>query len=414
MKLPSYIHTVTTLLLIFFMIPIFTPCLCAETKNKIEQVLRERDAVLVRDLTRNTPLISINEDKLLIPASILKILTSLVVIDALGLDHRFKTEFFLDRDFNLTIKGYGDPLLLSETIPGIVEQLGDRFQTVNDIILDDTYFTSPITIPGAAKSSIQPYDAPNGALCVNFNTVFFKKDLYGRYISAEPQTPLLPFVLNRISRSSLNEGRIILADENHEFLLYAGHLFNHFLQEKGIKTKGTIRIGSVDPKRDKLILEYRSHFELPDIITRMLYFSNNFSANQLLIAAGAAKYGCPGTLQKGVRAVLEYSEKHLGTDHIQIAEGSGLSKKNQLSATMMGKILDEFKPYRTMLRQNGRELYKTGTLTGIRTRAGYLESEDGRLISFVILLNSGKSSSEKIMEMIHAMYGERVKDHCLK
>ncbi|MFO7560310.1 MAG: D-alanyl-D-alanine carboxypeptidase [Desulfobacterales bacterium] len=414
MKFPSYSHTITTLLLIFFMIPIFSPCLCAETKNKIEPVLGKRDAVLVRDLTRNTPLLSINEDKLLTPASILKILTSLVVIDALGLDHRFKTEFFLDRDFNLKIKGYGDPLLLSETIPGIVTQLGDRFQTVNDIILDDTYFTSPITIPGAAKSSVQPYDAPNGALCVNFNTVFFKKNPHGRYISAEPQTPLLPFVLNRITRSSLNEGRIILTSENHEFLLYAGHLFNHFLQEKGIKTKGTIRIGSVDPESDQLILRYRSPFELRDIIIRMLYYSNNFSANQLLIAAGAARYGYPGTLQKGVRAVQEYSEKHLGIDRIQIVEGSGLSKKNRLSATMMGKILDQFKPYRTMLRQNGRELYKTGTLTGIRTRAGYLESEDGRLISFVILLNSGKSSSEKIMKMIHAIYGKRVKGHCLK
>ena len=404
MKFPFYINAIKYLLLVFFIIPIFHPCFCAETKNEIKQVLGEKDAVLVRDLTRNNPLISINEDKLLIPASILKILTSLVVIDILGLDHRFKTEFFMDRHFNLKIKGYGDPLLISECMPEIVAQLGSRFQTVNDIILDDTYFTAPITIPGAAESSIQPYDAPNGALCVNFNTIFFKKDKYGRYISAEPQTPLLSFVLNRITRSSLNEGRIILSGENDEFLLYAGNLFKHFLQEKGIKTKGTIRIGNVDPKRDKLILKYQSPFELRDVITRMLYYSSNFTANQLLIAAGAAKYGYPGTLQKGVRAVLEYSENHLGISCIQIAEGSGLSRKNRLSANMMGKILNEFKPYRIMLRQNSREFFKTGTLTGVQTRAGYMESEDGRLISFVILLNSGKSTSEKIMEMIHSMY----------
>ena len=404
MKFPSYINAITSLLLIFFIIPIFTPCLCAETKNEIEHVLGAKDAVLVKDLASSTPLISINEDKLLIPASILKILTSLAVIDILGLDYRFKTEFFMDRYFNLKIKGYGDPLLLSECIPEIVTQLGDRFQTVNDIILDDTYFTSPIMIPGAAESSIQPYDAPNGALCVNFNTVFFKKDKYSRYISAEPQTPLLSFVLNRITRSSLNEGRIILTAENNEFLLYAGHLFKHFLQEKSIKTKGAIRIGNVDPKHDKLILKYQSHFELRDVITRMLYYSNNFTANQLLIAAGAARYGYPGTLQKGVRAVLEYSEKHLGINNIQIAEGSGLSKKNRLSANMMGKILNEFKPYRSMLRQNGKEFFKTGTLTGVRTRAGYLESENGRLISFVILLNSGKSTPQKIMEVIHSIY----------
>jgi len=404
LKFPFYINVIRYLLLVFFILPIFSPCLSTETKKEIEHVLEKKDAVLVSDLSRNTPLISINENKLLIPASILKILTSLVVLDILGLDYRFKTEFFMDRHSNLKIKGYGDPLLISECIPGIVTQLGGRLQTVNDIILDDTYFNSPITIPGAAESSIQPYDAPNGALCVNFNTVFFKKNKYNRYISAEPQTPLLSFVLNRITRSSLNEGRIILTGENNEFLLYAGHLFKHFLQEKGIKTKGKIRIGNVDRKHDKLILKYQSNFELRDVITRMLYYSNNFTANQLLIAAGAARYGYPGTLQKGVHAVLEYSENHLGIGGIQIAEGSGLSKKNRLSANMMGKILNEFKPYRIMLRQNGREFFKTGTLTDVRTRAGYMESEGGRLISFVILLNSGKSTPEKIMKMIHSIY----------
>jgi len=404
LKYAFHINAITYLLLAFFTTPICCPCLFAETTHEIKSILGAEDAVLVQDLSRNTSLISINEDKLLIPASVLKILTSLVAIDILGADYRFKTQFFMDRHFNLTIKGYGDPLLISESIPGITEQLSGRFQTVNDIVLDDTYFNSPIRIPGATENSTQPYDAPNGALCVNFNTVHFNKDQSGRYISAEPQTPLLPFVYHRISRSRLDEGRIILTSENNEFLLYAGHLFKHFLREKGIQTKGTIRAGHVDPNSDTLILNYQSGFELREVISRMLHYSNNFTANQLLVAAGAAKYGCPGTLQKGIRSVLDYSEKYLGIRGLQIAEGSGLSRKNQLSATMMGKMLNEFKPYRILLRRNGREFFKTGTLTGIRTRAGYLESKDGRLLSFVILLNSGKSSPEKVMEKILSIY----------
>ena len=60
--------------------------------------------------------------------------------------------------------------------------------------LDDTYFTQPLTIPGISSSS-NPYDAPNGALCANFNTVFFKHSRDG-YASAEPQTPLLPMAEN--------------------------------------------------------------------------------------------------------------------------------------------------------------------------------------------------------------------------
>jgi len=404
LKRAVHIHTNLFLLPVFFINLIFCPGIFAETAHGIKSVLGAEDAVLVQDVSRNTTLTRINEDKLLIPASVLKILTSLVAIHILGPDYHFKTEFFMDKKFNLTIKGYGDPLLTSDCIPGIAEQLAGRFQTVNDIVLDDTYFDSPIQIPGATENSTQPYDAPNGALCVNFNTVHFKKNPFGGYISAEPQTPLLPFVYSRISRSLLNEGRIILSGKNNEFLLYAGHLFEHFLREKGIKINGTIRTGHVDPVRDTLILDHRSSVELGEVIHRMIYYSTNFIANQLLIAAGAAKYGSPGTLQKGIRAASDYSENHLGIHRLQIAEGSGLSRKNRLSAAMIGKMLNEFKPYRTLMRRNGREFFKTGTLTGIRARAGFLESTDGRLISFVILLNSGRSSPGKVMEKINSMY----------
>ncbi len=64
-----------------------------------------------------------NINQAFIPASTLKILTSLGAIYYLGEDFRFKTEFFLDKNLNLKIKGYGDPHLTSENINNFCRDL---------------------------------------------------------------------------------------------------------------------------------------------------------------------------------------------------------------------------------------------------------------------------------------------------
>jgi serine-type D-Ala-D-Ala carboxypeptidase/endopeptidase (penicillin-binding protein 4) len=375
----------------------------AVSENSFKKFLGKNDSLLISEISSDTSLIRIQADQMLIPASILKLFTALVSLNELGENYHFYTDFFTDPHNNLKIKGYGDPFIISESIPEMVHQVGDQIHEINDIILDDTYFQSPMIIPGATKNSVQPYDAPNGSLCVNFNTVFFKKDQNGAYISAESQTPLLPFIVDRIARSSLDHGRIILSDNNHEHLLYAGHLFKYFL-ESHASVKGMIRQGVVDKNHDTLILRYRSPYSLQDIIGRMLHYSSNFTANQILIAAGAAKYGAPGTLAKGIQVAKTYTDTHGRLSKIQLQEGSGLSTLNRLSARMMSQILKEFFPYRNLLKKQGRELYKTGTLTGVRTRAGYLQTQGGKLLSFVVILNSNPNSMENIMKLINHFY----------
>ena len=61
--------------------------------------------------------------KKLVPASILKIFTSLAALHYLGSNHRYATDFFRDPDSNLVIKGYGDPLMISEIVDQIAREL---------------------------------------------------------------------------------------------------------------------------------------------------------------------------------------------------------------------------------------------------------------------------------------------------
>jgi len=261
--------------------------------------------------------------------------------------------------------------------------------------MDDSYFNQPIRIPGI-EPSFEPYDAPNGALSVNFNTIYFKRN-GGTYISAEPQTPLLPFVMGRVKAASVEKGRIILSQDNDETVRYAGLLFSYFFQKAGIASSGRVRKGRVDPSKDRLIYRYISPFKLEQIISKLLEYSNNFIANQLLLTAGASFISPPCTLEKGVQAARVYAQKILKVSNFHFAEGSGISRENRLSARCMDRILDEFTPLRNLLPRDGRVLFKTGTLSGISTRAGYLEAESGELYRYVVLVNTRDKRAETLL-----------------
>jgi D-alanyl-D-alanine carboxypeptidase/D-alanyl-D-alanine-endopeptidase (penicillin-binding protein 4) len=366
----------------------------------ITSTIGEHDALLIAD-SQGKILVSKNVDRELIPASILKIFTALVGLHYLGEGFRYSTEFFLDRDSNLKIKGFGDPLLISEVIQEICQHLApliDPTDGVKDLILDDSHFAQPLTIPGVNSSS-EPYDAPNGALCVNFNTVYFKHTRDG-FVSAEPQTPLLPFAEKKISASNSSSGRIVLSHIGNENSIYAGKLFQYYLQQQGIPFWGTVKLGRVDPGRDRLLYRYVSLFSLVQIISKLLEHSNNFIANQLLITAGIKTFGPPGHLEKGVAAAREYAGKVLHIGKMNIIEGSGISRENRLSARQMHRILDEFEPYHKLMRQEGREFYKTGTLYGINNRAGYISDPMGGLYRYVIMINTpGKSIHPTVRKM---------------
>ena len=63
-------------------------------------------------------------NNLYIPASTIKVLTSLIALDHWGNDYRFKTDFYFDPVTNsLWVKGYGDPYLVSEELDIIVNKI---------------------------------------------------------------------------------------------------------------------------------------------------------------------------------------------------------------------------------------------------------------------------------------------------
>jgi len=342
-----------------------------------------------------------------IPASTLKLLTALAAIHQLGRSYRFQTEFYTRPDQGLIVKGYGDPLLISEVLQEIADVLAKRMHNFRDLVLDDDYFSHRIRIPSVGGST-NPYDAPVGALCANFNTVFFDRDQQGRIISAELQTPLIPFSLNKIHSLGLKNGRYTFTHDRKEATLYLGNLLSCFLKERGVKSHGRIRLGSVKPG-DRLIYTYTSRFTLEQSIKKMMEFSNNFIANQVFITLGAKEYGPPGTLAKGIRVVSDYAKNELHLKDLNIVEGSGISRQNRISYMDMLTVLRNFSPYRHLLKRKDNVLYKTGTLRGIRTLAGFLEGPREGPYCFIISLREASPDTDALLEYMKCSLAHRAK-----
>ncbi len=310
-----------------------------------------------------------NINKKLIPASTLKLLTSLEAIHFLGENFRFRTNFFLDERHNLKVKGFGDPFLNSEAIKIMCTKLTEilkqkEIEKLNSIIIDNSFFSSSIGIPGTGNSC-NPYDAPVGALCANFNTVFFKYDKSkNKFISAEPQTPLLAFTKKRIRASGLQRGRIILSMD--EANVYAGLLMGYFIKTCGVdivhnntgrisnytaENRCIVQLGHINPQ-DKKILTWLSPYTIKEIVRKLLRYSNNFIANQLFLYVGAKNYSPPATVEKAIDVLKKYAENTLKIKKIKLYEGSGLSHRNRIAPKGMIKILFSFMPYYELMRHD--------------------------------------------------------------
>ncbi len=346
-----------------------------------------------------------------IPASTLKILTSLAALKSFEQGFRYTTKADYDiSSESLRVKGLGDPLFISEIIQDfclnlIENQALCQATPVRQIILDLSYFEPDIHIPGTGNT-LNPYDATTGALCANFNTVMFKTDpVTGTYASAEPQTPLPDIFTTEIKKTGLAQGRILLSPDQRK--VYPGLLIRHFLKARGIPVTGEVTIGPFGPDSDT-VFSYHSRFSMEEIVQRLLKFSNNFIANQILLTMGASVYGPPATLEKGVKALETFAKEGLGLTGIELSEGSGLSRKNRVTPFEMGKILTAFAPYHTLLQENQTEYYKTGTLSDVRCRAGYIKSKDSTLYPFVIMVNQkGQGYAAILKDLIDRVHGLR-------
>lgn len=333
-----------------------------------------------------------------IPASVLKVFTCLAARSALGPEFRFATDFFrAQKDGALVMKGYGDPLLISEVLNDIAQKIIDEKLDGGALVLDGSYFAPEISVPGAGGSA-NPYDSQPGALCANFNSIEFTYGRGGAIVSAEPQTPMTDFARNIIRKKKLPPGRVLLTGQGDESTLYAGHLLSALVAARGGKPFSSIRAGRA-AQEDKLAFRFTSPYSLSQNMEKLLKYSNNFMTNQIFLAAGAKAGGPPATLAKSKELASDFGKTVLGLSHHTFVEGSGLSRQNKMTARDLDKVLDAFYPLRELLPEKNGLQVKTGTLSGISSRAGYIEA-GGKVYRVSILCNTPGRNSQKVLDAV--------------
>ncbi|WP_242519141.1 D-alanyl-D-alanine carboxypeptidase/D-alanyl-D-alanine-endopeptidase [Halochromatium roseum] len=341
----------------------------AAVAGPVEQALALQDASLVVSDGRRL-LIAEEPDRLLVPASTMKLITALAAIERWGLKHRFETRFYLGRDGRLWVKGGGDPYLVSEELDQVVTALkAVGVRSVSGLGLDAQLFGTQVVIPGRSSSN-NPYDAPVTALAVNFNTVSLLVSA-GRVSSAEIQTPITP-TAQRLGRG-LGDGkhRINLVD-GETALGHFGEVFKAKLQQGGLQVGGQVERGAV-PQSAKLVYTHRSSQTLGQVVKNMLEYSTNFVANDLFLLLG--EQGGRASMANAQQTIERWARQTFGWRDFRIEDGAGLSRGNRLSGRQMLEVLERLRPHLDLLPTQDNDANvraKTGTLRGVSTYAGFV------------------------------------------
>ena len=340
--------------------------------------------VLVMDADGNE-LVAQNADQPFVPASVNKIVTAWLAMEVLGGDYRFKTRFYLDENRVLYVQGGGDPFLISEELallaPELVAAIGK--EPITGIVLDASYYPADLRIPGIEDTN-EAYDALNSAFAVNFNTIHAVRS--GNTVrSAEKQTPITPLAISQFrTRGPKGRSRISLTQDPEVSLLYAGELLAAFIDQAGGSVKGEITVGPV-PQGLAPVYVHNQSRALSEILTQMLLGSNNYIANQVFLEIGAQRLGGPVSLEKSLKVANEMLAAHGLAEAVHLEEGSGISRGTSFTARGLAKVLHLFEPHADLLKGRNSK-YKTGTMSGVRTLAGYAETAKHGRVRFVIAL----------------------------
>jgi len=187
--------------------------------------------------------------------------------------------------------------------------------------------------------------------------------------------------------------------------LYAAGVLNASLKQIKVKIEGHARKGRA-PGNASLLMEIEGP-ELHKLLRDMNFNSLNVVADNLLLLLGADEYGAPGTREKGLKAVNDFlATLGLPIGEAAIADGSGLSEENRVTARFMAEYLGKaakkrwFRSFYDSLPRAGldgtlREIgyknerfrVKSGSLENTFALAGYGVDAKGREIVFAYIVD---------------------------
>jgi len=344
-------------------------------------------------------------NRLYVPASLIKIATAAAALFHLKEDYHFKTEVFKDAENRIYIKGYGDPVLSGQDLDDIVKAINKNITQDESyqLVLDRSVFNGNLSFLDQAKND-RYYNAPASALAINFNTAYIKIKNKHEIVSLYPSTPITQTIYQKVKRRRGIQF-FSIASNSKAADQYTGEVLEIKLAQFKLPVSRNFVFGKT-PKFAKLIYTHYSQKDLKAVIRLMLKKSNNFIANQLLLNIAQQLSPKNVGIDTGTLIIKQFLIEQVGikeSDFVMI-EGSGLSRQNKITPQAMLRLLNYAKkfidlfpnikdskyPELSKLGDNKRFYAKTGTLRNISNIAGYYWKQN-RWISMVAMSNLNRS-----------------------
>lgn len=327
--------------------------------------------LMVWDLTDDCQLFAMNQRQLLRPASTMKLVTAITALDYLGTNYQYTTSLYYKGD------------LTGHTLQGDLYCVGG---------LDPSFSYGDLDA-FAQSVKQQGIDTIRGSIIADKTMKDTLK--WGEGWCWDDDNPTLS---------------PLLVDRKDNFLMqFISALSRHDVVLEDI----TIREGQVDEEAT-LLTQHKSSID--QILLRMMKDSDNLYAESMYyqIAAHRNHPGKALYAQRQEKALMERAG--LNSSHYKLADGSGLSLYNYLSAECLLRLLryayqhqpvykhllpslpiagedGTLKKRMTDTHAEGNVQAKTGTLTGIISLAGYCTASNGHRLCFAII-NQGTLSAK--------------------
>jgi D-alanyl-D-alanine carboxypeptidase/D-alanyl-D-alanine-endopeptidase (penicillin-binding protein 4) len=430
----------------------------------------DRASVWVQELGAARPAVEHNAGVSMNPASVIKLVTTYSALELLGPAHVWKTEAWTSAPVaadvlqgDLVLRGGGDPKLTMESFWLMLRSLRGRGirEIRGDLVLDRSWIEAADHDPAKFDGQpTQPYNVGPDALLLNFKAFrfWFLPDLERRSVSVSSEPPSTALTLKsdlKLVDAACGDWRAGIKAEfnaspfdarasfagtypascgdrvwNVALLphpVYVNGVFRRLWSELGGSITGGLREGPVPPGA-RLLHRHESP-PLTEVVRDINKFSNNVMARQLFLGLSAEIVGPPGRHDRSAAVVKGWAEqKGLRMPELVIENGSGLSRDERISAASMGRMLvrayesavmPEFissmplVAYDGTMRRRlklesvaGQAHIKTGSLTGVRTVAGYVLDQGGRRHAVAFFINhpnaaNGQAAQDALLRWIY-------------
>ena len=451
----------------------------ANTFEKLDMNQFASISISIIDLDTDSVLANINGKKTLMCASTAKLFSTFSALEILGANYKPETRFYMDGFIDslgilqgdLYIRGGGDVSLGSKYFNEEGSELDfmhvwmDALRSVGlhgvngDLIVDGSEFGYAGVPDGWDWSDMGNYYGA-GASGINFydNTVKYNFQTFGagqkaKFLGTFPLDSDLtfrhtiksanirndqsylygaPYSQDRFGVGSLpsNRKEFIVKGSMHDPESMLAKEFSDLLKDSTFYVLGQSKgfrlsaIAHVEYDSLNILYTYKGE-RIQDIVGLTNLNSINLFAEGLLNLIGFKEKGM-GSTNSGIKAVYEHLENKIDISGMKLKDGSGLSRKNAVSAQNFCALLSYInqsklnKSFRSSLAiagksgtlsnicrsqmASGRVFAKSGTLSNVKAYAGYVNTLSGKNLAFAMIVNNFSGSRYKLVKQMELVF----------